>query len=161
MANTLKDLAASAKLVAQEALEKALTELKTYIDAQDAAGSGASADAIAAVNTRIDTLIGQGDTTQVIDTFNEIKAFLADYSKDDTLKSLIDAAINAATTAASTAETNAKDYADTKVQAEETRATNAESALSNRITTLENVSIMTAAEAETIFDSVFNPTPEP
>lgn len=161
MANTLKDLAASAKLVAQEALEKALTELKTYIDTQDTAGGSAASQAIAAVNARIDTLIGQGDTTQVIDTFNEIKAFLADYSKDDTLKSLIDAAINAATTAASTAETNAKNYADTKVQAEETRATNAESALSDRITTLENVSIMTAAEAETIFDSVFNPTPEP
>jgi len=161
MANTLKDLAAQAKLVAQDALEKALTELKSYIDTQDQAGSGASADAIAAVNARIDTLIGQGDTTQVIDTFNEIKAFLADYSKDDTLKSLIDAAINAATTAASTAESNAKTYADTKVQTEETRATNAEGALSDRITTLENVSVMTAAEAETIFDSVFNPTPEP
>ena len=161
MANTLKDLAAQAKLVAQDALEKALTELKTYIDTQDQAGSGASADAIAAVNARINTLIGTDDATQAIDTFNEIKAFLADYSDSDTLKSLIDAAINAATTAAGTAESNAKTYADGKVQAEQTRATNAESGLSSRITTLENVSIMTAAEAETIFDSVFNPTPEP
>ncbi len=161
MANTLKDLAASAKLVAQEALEKALTELKTYIDTQDTAGGSAASQAIAQVNARIDTLIGQGDVTQAIDTFNEIKAFLADYSDSDTLKSLIDAAINAAATAAGTAESNAKTYADGKVQAEQTRATNAESGLSSRITTLENVSIMTAAEAETIFDSVFNPTPEP
>ena len=161
MANTLKELAATVKLVAQEGLEKSLIKLKTYIDTQDTSGAAAASQAIAALSARIDTLIGQGDTTQVIDTFNEIKAFLADYSKDDTLKSLIDAAINAATTAASTAESNAKTYADTKVQTEETRATNAESALSDRITTLENVSIMTAAEAETIFDSVFNPTPEP
>lgn len=161
MANTLKDLAAQAKLVAQDALEKALTELKTYIDTQDTAGGSAASQAIAQVNARIDTLIGQGDVTQAIDTFNEIKAFLADYSDSDTLKSLIDAAINAATTAAGTAESNAKTYADGKVQAEQTRATNAESGLSSRITTLENVSIMTAAEAETIFDSVFNPTPEP
>ena len=161
MANTLKDLAAQAKLVAQDALEKALTELKTYIDTQDTAGGSAASQAIAQVNARIDTLIGQGDVTHAIDTFNEIKAFLADYSDSDTLKSLIDAAINAATTAAGTAESNAKTYADGKVQAEQTRATNAESGLSSRITTLENVSIMTAAEAETIFDSVFNPTPEP
>ena len=83
MANTLKDLAASAKLVAQEALEKALTELKTYIDAQDAAGSGASADAIAAVNARIDTLIGQGDTTQVIDTFNSNHMGMSSEMTDD------------------------------------------------------------------------------
>ena len=137
MANTLKDLAASAKLVAQEALEKALTELKTYIDTQDQAGSGASADAIAAVNARIDTLIGTDDATQAIDTFNEIKAFLAGI-QDTTLQQLLNAV-------------------STAIQTEETRASNAETALGNRVTTLENVSIMTESEAKTIFDSVFNP----
>lgn len=137
MANTLKDLAASAKLVAQEALEKALTELKTYIDAQDAAGSGASSDAIAAVNARIDTLIGVNDATQAIDTFNEIKAFLAGI-QDTTLQQLLNAV-------------------STAIHTEETRASNAETALGNRVTTLENVSVMTASEAKTIFDSVFNP----
>ena len=137
MANTLKDLAAQAKLVAQDALEKALIELKTYIDTQDAAGSGASSDAIAAVNARIDTLIGVNDATQAIDTFNEIKAFLAGI-QDTTLQQLLNAV-------------------STAIQTEETRATAAESALSGRVTTLENVSIMTESEAKTIFDSVFNP----
>lgn len=138
MGNTLKELAASAKLVAQEALEKALTELKTYIDAQDAAGSGASSAAIAAVNARIDALIGEDDATAAIDTFNEIKAFLAGI-EDTTLQQLLNAV-------------------STAIQTEETRATGAEQALSNRVTALENVSVMTASEAKTIFDSVFNPT---
>jgi len=137
MADTLKDNAATAKLVAQEALEKALTELKSYIDTQDAAGSGASSDAIAAVNARIDTLIGVDDATQAIDTFNEIKAFLAGI-QDTTLQQLLNAV-------------------STAIKTEETRATAAESALSGRVTTLENVSIMTESEAKTIFDSVFNP----
>lgn len=147
---TLKELAATGQIVMQEALRSALTELKTYLDSQ----SSSSSAAIAAVNARIDTLIGSGDTSSVIDTFNEIKAFLADYDNQDTLKSLIDAAINAATTA----ETNAKNYADTKVQAEQARATGAENALSGRITKLEDVSVMTASEAKAIFDSVFYPT---
>ena len=115
MANTLKDLAAQAKLVAQEALEKALVELKKYID----------------------TLIGVNDATQAIDTFNEIKAFLAGI-QDTTLQQLLNAV-------------------STAIQTEESRASGAESALSGRITTLENVSVMTASEAKTIFDSVFNP----
>lgn len=147
---TLKELAATGQIVMQEALRSALTELKTYLDSQ----SSSSSAAIDAVNARIDTLIGSGDTSSVIDTFNEIKAFLADYDNQDTLKSLIDAAINAATTA----ETNAKNYADTKVQAEQARATGAENALSGRITKLEDVSVMTASEAKAIFDSVFYPT---
>lgn len=146
----LKEMAATGQIVMQEALRSALTELKTYLDSQ----SSSSSAAIEAVNARIDTLIGSGDTTSVIDTFNEIKAFLADYDNHDALKSLIDAAINAATTA----ETNAKNYADTKVQAEQERATGAENALSGRISTLEDVSVMTASEAKTIFDSVFYPT---
>lgn len=159
MANTLKDLAASAKLVSQDALEQALTDLKTYIDTQDTAGGSASTAAIQNLQQQLDTLVGgDGDLDNVINTFNEVKAFLADYNESDTLKNLIDAAISAATTAAGNAESNAKAYADTKVGAEETRATGAESALSGRITTLENVAIMTAAEATTIFNGVFNPS---
>lgn len=160
MANTLKDLASTAKLVSQIALEQALTDLKTYIDTQDAAGGSSASQAIQQVQNQLDTLIGaqEGDVDKVINTFNEIKAFLADYSEDDTLKGLIDAAISAATTAASQAESNAKTYADTIVGTERTRATTAEGNLSDRITTLENVNIMTAAEATTIFNGVFNPS---
>lgn len=159
MPNTLKDLAASAKLVSQDALEQALTDLKTYIDTQDTAGGSAATAAIQNLQQQLDTLVGgDGDLDNLINTFNEVKAFLADYNESDTLKNLIDAAISAATTAAGNAESNAKAYADTKVGAEETRATGAESALSGRITTLENVAIMTAAEATTIFNGVFNPS---
>lgn len=160
MPNTLKDLAATAKLVSQTALEQALSDLKSYIDTQDTAGGSAASAAVQAVSDRLDTLIGaqEGDLDNLINTFNEVKAFLADYNESDTLKNLIDAAISAATTAAGNAESNAKAYADTKVGAEETRATGAESALSGRITTLENVAIMTAAEATTIFNGVFNPS---
>jgi hypothetical protein len=39
---------------------------------------------------------------------------------------------------------------------EKSRAETAENALSERVTTLENVSIMTAAEAGEIFNQVFN-----
>ena len=158
MPSTLKDLAATAKLVSQTALEQALTDLKSYIDAQDTAGGSAASAAVQAVSDRLDTLIGaqDGDLDNLINTFNEVKAFLADYDEDDTLKSLIDAAESAASSAASTAESNAKDYADTKVGAEKTRAEAAESALSGRITTLENVSIMTTTEAHTLFDSIFS-----
>ena len=159
MANTLKDLAASAKIVSQDALEQALTDLKSYIDTQDAAGGTAATTAIQNLQQQLDTLVGgDGDLDKIINTFNEVKAFLADYSEDDTLKKLIDAAISAATTAANTAESNAKAYADTKVGAEETRATAAEGALSSRVTTLEDVAIMTAAEATAVFNGVFNPS---
>lgn len=161
MANTLKDLATSAKLVSQTALEQALSDLKSYIDAQDTAGGSAASTAVQAVSDRLDTLIGaqNGDLDNLINTFNEVKAFLADYNEDDTLKSLIDAAEAAAQTAATTAENNAKSYAEGIVSTESTRAQGAESALSGRITTLENVSIMTAQEAHAIYDGVFNPTP--
>lgn len=160
MANTLKDLAASAKLVAQDALEKALTELKTYIDTQDAAGGSAASDAIAEVNNKLDALIGAagGDADKLLNTFNDIKAFLANYSEDDTLKSLLDA-VNTAITTEKTRAEGAESTLDGKITAEKNRAEGAEGALSDRITTLENVSVMTAAEAETIFDSVFNPEP--
>ena len=163
MANTLKDLASSAKVVSQVALEKAFRELKAYIDTQDASGSSAASQAVANLQQQLDTLVGgDGDLDKVINTFNEVKAFLADYSEDDTLKSLIDAAVSAAATAASAAESNAKSYTDTKVGAEKDRAEAAEGALSDRVTTLEDISVMDATEAKTIFDSVFNPAePEP
>ena len=163
MANTLKDLASSAKVVSQVALEKAFRELKAYIDTQDASGLSAASQAVANLQQQLDTLVGgEGDLDKVINTFNEVKAFLADYSEDDTLKSLIDAAVSAATTAASTAETNAKAYADEKVGAEKTRAEGVEQGLDGRLQTLEGISVMDATEAKTIFDSVFNPAePEP
>ena len=160
MPNTLKDLAATAKLVSQTALEQALSDLKSYIDTQDAAGGSSAQQAIEQLQTQLDTLIGaqEGDLDNLINTFNEVKAFLADYNESDTLKNLIDAAEAAARTAASTAENNAKSYADGLVSTESTRAQGAESALGGRITTLENVSIMTAQEAHTLYDGVFNPT---
>ena len=160
MANTLKDLAAAVKIVGQNALEQSLIELKGYIDTQISTSSNSASTAIAQVQRNLDTLIGAqgGDVDKVLNTFNEIKAFLADYDEDDTLKSLLDAVQSAATSAASSAESNAKSYADDIVGTERTRAQNAESGLDSRITTLENVSIMTAAEATAIYNSVFNPT---
>ena len=134
---TLKEVAASAKLVSQEALERAFTELKSYIDTH-------AVDAAQDVQNQLDALIGaqEGDADKLLNTFNDIKAFLADYDEDDTLKSLIDAVNNA-------------------IGTEQTRAEAAEAALSGRITTLENVSIMSSAQAKTLFDSVFNPSPSP
>ena len=154
---TLKELAASAKLVAQEGLEKALVELKNYIDTQDAAGGSSASEAIAAVNERLDTLIGGGaDADKVINTFNEIKRFLEQIDDDgNTLKQILDAvnkAISNEVSRASAAEqANAQAVAD-----EKSRAETAENALSERVTTLENVSVMTAAEAGEIFNQVFN-----
>ena len=154
---TLKELAASAKLVAQEGLEKALVELKNYIDTQDAAGGSSASEPIAAVNERLDTLIGgDADADKVINTFNEIKRFLSEIDDDgNTLKQILDAvntAISNEVSRASTAEqANAQAVAD-----EKSRAETAENALSERVTTLENVSIMTAAEAGEIFNQVFN-----
>lgn len=141
MANTLKELAATAQLVSQTALEQALIQLKTYIDTQDTAGSSAATAAIEAVDAKLDALIGgeQGDVDKVINTFNEIKAFLAGYDEDDTLKSLLDAV-------------------NTAISTEQTRAEAAEAALSGRITTLENVAIMTANQAEALFNGVFYPS---
>ena len=157
MANTLKDLAASVKIVDQEALEKSLRELKAYIDAQDAAGGSSAGEAVQHVQDQLNALMGTGDATQLIDTFNEIKAFLADYDNQDTLKSLIDAVNTAIGTEQTRAET-AEGSLSTAIGNEATRAQNAESALSGRITTLENASVMTAAEAKILFDSVFSPS---
>lgn len=129
--NTLKELAASAHLVSQTALERALSELKGYIDAQDDAYKQA-------LQSQLNALIGsEGDADKLINTFTEIKNFLADYSEDDTLKSLLDAVNNA-------------------VGTETARAKGVENELSGRIKTLEDISVMTAAEAKAIFDSVFN-----
>lgn len=129
MANTLKDLAASVKVVGNAALEQALSDLKTYIDSQDLQIQG-----------NLDTLIGAqgGDVDKLLNTFNDIKTFLADYSEDDTLQSLLNAV-------------------NTAIGNEATRAGAAETALGGRITTLENVNIMTAQEATTLFNSVFHP----
>ena len=154
---TLKELAASAKLVAQEGLEKALVELKNYIDTQDAAGGSSASEAIAAVNERLDTLIGgDADADKVINTFNEIKRFLAQIDDDgDTLKQILDAVNRAISDEVSRAE--AAEQANAQAVADEkSRAETAENALSERVTTLENVSIMTAAEAVEIFNQVFN-----
>ena len=73
MANTLKDLASSAKVVSQVALEKAFRELKAYIDTQDASGSSAASQAVANLQQQLDTLVGgDGDLDKVINTFNEV-----------------------------------------------------------------------------------------
>jgi len=147
MANTLKDLASTAKLVSQTALEQALTDLKNYIDTQDAAGGSSAQQAIQQLQSQLDTLIGAqgGDVDKIINTFNEIKAFLADYDEDDTLKSIIDAAEAAAAAAAATAEQNAKTYAD-----------GLNTTMSARVKTLEDINVMTAQEAHTIYEGVFN-----
>lgn len=156
---TLKEVAATAQIVTQTAMGKYLDKLKVYIDTKDGEGAAAASAAIAQVQSNLDALIGAqgGDVDNVINTFNEIKAFLADYSEDDTLKNLIDAAVSAATTAAATAESNAKAYADEKVGTEKTRAEGAEEALSGRITTLENINVMTEQQANDLFEQIFNP----
>ena len=132
---TMKELALNGgKVIDMAALTETLTELKTYINT-------AAAEPARQVKEQLDALIGaqEGDADKIINTFNEIKAFLSDYSEDDTLKSLIDAVDSAITT-------------------ERSRATQAETALGERITTIENVNIMTAAEAKTMFDGIFYPT---
>ena len=123
---TLKEVAATQQIVTEVVPGRALTELKTYIDGKDTA-----------IGQRIDALLGTTDATKIIDTFKEIKDFLSDYDSDDTLKSLLDAVSSA-------------------VAAEQIRATGAEEALGGRVTTLENVAVMTSAQAKTLFDGVFN-----
>ena len=139
MANTLKDLAAGQKLVSNVTLEQSLQDLKSYIDAQDAAQGAAAAH----VQRNLDTLIGAqgGDADEILNTFNEIKAFLSDYDESDTLKSLLDAV-------------------GTAIGTERSRATGAETALGDRITVLEGLSVLTAAEAHTMFENVFYPQAE-
>lgn len=130
---TLKEVAATAQVVSQVALEKSFRELKSYIDTQDASNN----TAIQNVKSQLDALIGTEDADKVLNTFNEIKAFLADYTEDDTLKSLIDAV-------------------NTAIGNEQTRAQNAETALSGRVKTLEDIQVMTAEQAKALFDTIFN-----
>lgn len=129
--STLKELAQSANLVAQEALERALTELKNYIDNKDAANKSQ-------LQSQIDALVGAagGDADKLLNTFNDIKAFLADYDEDDTLKTLLDAV-------------------QSSIATERERAVGVEQALSTRIKTLEDVSVMSSQQAKDLFDSVF------
>ena len=152
---TLKEVASTVKIVTQVALEKAFRDLKNYIDTQDQNGSSAAQQAIQAVREQLNALIGTEDADKVINTFNEIKAFLADYTEDYTLKSLIDA-VNTAISNETTRATGAENTLSAAISTEATRAKNAESALSGRVTTLENVNVMTAEEAKALFDSVFN-----
>lgn len=131
---TLKEVALQGgKIIDAVALERSLRELKTYIDTT-------AAEPAQRVQEQLNALIGAqgGDADKLLNTFNDIKAFLADYDEDDTLKSLLDAVTTA-------------------IGTERTRAEGAEAALSGRITTLENVDVMTSAEAKTLFDSVYSP----
>lgn len=160
---TLRELAATGQIVMQDALRQALTDLKVYIDTQDEAGGSAAQDAIDEVNARLDTLIGgeEGDVDKVINTFNEIKDFLAQIDDDgDTLKQILDA-INTAISNEITRASAAEQANASAIAAETTRAQGAESALSGRVTTLENVAVMTSSQATGIFNEVFNPAPEP
>lgn len=132
---TLKEVALQGgKIIDAVALERSLRELKTYIDTT-------AAEPAQRVQEQLNALIGaqDGDADKLLNTFNDIKAFLANYDEDDTLKSLLDAVTAA-------------------IGTERTRAEAAETALSNRVTTLENVDVMTSAEAKALFDSVYSPS---
>lgn len=137
---TIKDLSTTVQLVDKLALTQALTELKSYLDTK----AGDTSAELTRIKNRINTLIGEDesgteiDVTAAIDTFNEIKEFL-DGITDTTLQSLL-SAIN------------------TAVSNETTRAQGAETALGNRITAIENVQVMSAQDAQDMFDEIFNPT---
>ena len=157
---TLKEVAAQQQVVTDVALRKALTELKAYIDAN--AGSILSGE-IAAINGRINTLIGEDengqsiDVTQAIDTFNEIKDFLAGV-EDTTLAGLI-STINTAIEGKATKATTLAGYGITNAYTKG-EVDGITGAISGRVTTLENVEVMTAEQAGTLFDSIFNPQEE-
>lgn len=137
---TIKDLSATVQLVDKLALTKAFTELKSYLDTK----AGDTSAELTRIKNRINTLIGEDesgtkiDVTTAIDTFNEIKEFL-DGITDTTLQSLLSAL-------------------NTAVSNEATRAKGAETALGNRITAIENVQVMSAQDAQDMFDEIFNPT---
>lgn len=153
------DLLATLKVVGQDALAEAITSLKTYIDRKDNLTKNKADIAVAFVQNKLNNLIGSqdGDADTIINTFNEIKAFLADYDEDDTLKSLITAATTAAQNAANTAESNAKSYADGKVGTEKSRAEGAEGDIEDGVEDLEGIDVMTAAEANKLFENTFYP----
>ena len=137
---TIKDLSATVQLVDKLALTQAFTELKSYLDTK----AGDTSAELTRIKNRINTLIGEDesgtkiDVTTAIDTFNEIKEFL-DGITDTTLQSLLSAL-------------------NTAVSNEATRAQGAETALGNRITAIENVQVMSAQDAQDMFDEIFNPT---
>ena len=137
---TIKDLSATVQLVDKLALTKAFTEQNSYLDTK----AGDTSTELTRIKNRINTLIGEDesgteiDVTAAIDTFNEIKEFL-DGISDTTLQSLLSAL-------------------NTAVSNEATRAQNAETALGNRITAIENVQVMSAQDAQDMFDEIFNPT---
>ena len=137
---TIKDLSATVQLVDKLALTKAFTELKSYLDTK----AGDTSAELTRIKNRINTLIGEDDSgtkidvTTAIDTFNEIKEFL-DGITDTTLQSLLTSL-------------------NTAVSIETTRAQGAETALGNRITAIENVQVMSAQDAQDMFDEIFNPT---
>lgn len=123
-------------LLDRDGLDRLLTLIKGKID------NLPTSDAVEHINARIDTLVGKKedgtvvDVTSAIDTFNEIKEFLSGIEDTD-LQSLLDAVTNA-------------------VSDEEDRASAAEDDLSDRITTLENIEVMTASEVQSAWDEVFN-----
>ena len=137
---TIKDLSATVQLVDKLALTQAFTELKSYLDTK----AGDTSAELTRIKNRINTLIGEDesgtkiDVTAAIDTFNEIKEFL-DGISDTTLQSLLTSL-------------------NTAVSTETTRAQGAETALGNRITAIENVQVMSAQDAQDMFDEIFNPT---
>ena len=138
MANELKTI--ESPLLSKTALDKLLLLLKDKFDSIDTAG----AEGIKKINQRLDTLVGKKedgtvvDVTTAIDTFNEIKEFLSGIEDTD-LQSII-TAIN------------------TAISTEQNRAEGAETALSNRIKTIEDIEVMTASDVEAVWDAVFNPT---
>lgn len=68
-----------------------------------------------ATKEQLNTLIGTGDTTKVIDTFNEVKDFLNGYDNTNKLSTIVDAAKTAANDGAKESLKEAKEYTDSKV----------------------------------------------
>lgn len=157
MVETLLDAASAQQIMTDVGAEELLSRLKAYIDGLVTSESSARTTAISNLQQQLNTLVGSGDDLdKIINTFNEIKAFLSAYSEDDTLKSLLDAidtAISTEATRAGQAETALGE----RITNEANRAAGVESSLGGRIAALENVEVMTVADADALFDSIFNP----
>ena len=136
MADTIKDLTSNDQLVSQSALEKALSALKVYIDQQD---NKSYSEEIVALRDRLETLIGlpEGDANTIIDTFNEVKAFLRNYTEGSTLQEYLSGINNS-------------------IINEENRAKAVEQSIINYMNSL-GVNVMTSQQAKALYDSVFNP----